>query len=529
MTKKTVKQKTASPLSIAEELFIHDRVNEALPHFQALAEKGEGRAFYFLGEYHLGGWNNGTVDMAMAMLYFEKGAQMGDPLCQLAFALEAPADAVVQEERICQAIPAVLALAEADDPIACDYVGKAYLALGEWKTAEGWIKKAAKHSFWRALLRQSALVNLESDDLLKLYKKLYRLNGDGAGLFAYNLGVLYQNEWDDETNALSWYHKSVEKGFDMAMIGIADCYEEYASMGGYFDSSCDTLNFIEDAAPEKYEKAMLEWLHKAYDKHGMAAGTAAGRLGDYYKECEEYETAFQWYQKSAAEKDGCGMFSLAQCYYDGEGVEEDQAKALELYQKSYEAYPKLAPDIAGLLTEHYERVGDEANMRLWCQRGAEKGDACCMCQLADSYFEGSMGLEKDIDQAMEWYQKAYYLGDMRIQPEVTCGIGRCYEEKGEYRNARKWYRDSYSYGYAPAANCYALTYLNGHGATKNKKNALRWFQEAYDLSYGEEGSAQGLAAWGISTILKSQGKAEEAEKYKEIALDCGVPAPNFAD
>lgn len=527
MVKKTAKEEAASSLKIAEELFIHDKVIEALPHFQALAEKGEGRAFYFLGEYYRHGWAGLAADEDLASRYYKEGRKKKDPLCCLALAFGFPAGSKKREEKIWQVLPDVTVLGEAGDIIAMDSLGKAYKALGGEDMAWLWIERAAKCSYWMAILRQAALTDDCPRTFAQIYEKAYELQGDHAEIIACELGNYYSIHRSNDSLAASWYKKSIAKGYVPAMLGLADLYSKSVRFSNH-PAPRDEEDYIQHFFPNPYEKDMVEWYQKVYDMHGKEAGTAAAHLGDYYEKCKMYKKAFPWYQKSADENNGDGMLSLGWCYYDGNGVKKDRAKALNLFQKVYETHPKQAPFAARSLALHYKDAGDETNALFWYQRGAKAGDAYCAFELACAYGDGTLGLEENIQKSREWYQKTFELDEPEINGQAACWAGYCYEKEGDYENARKWYKEGMERGFGLAMCFYARGYLYGRGTAKNRRNAMEWFQRAfYSDCFDDETKA--FAAWGISTILKSQDKIKEAEKFKKIALRYGAPPSEFED
>lgn len=75
--------------------------------------------------------------------------------------------------------------------------------------------------------------------------------------------------------------------------------------------------------------------------HGDHAEEAANRIGNIYskqKKYVKYVKKVEWYKKSAKEGYDWGMYHLACCYRDGEGVQEGQEQAIAWFQKAYELH-----------------------------------------------------------------------------------------------------------------------------------------------------------------------------------------------
>ena len=120
-----------------------------------------------------------------------------------------------------------------------------------------------------------------------------------------------------------------------------------------------------------FAEAAGQWLALAED--GCAPAQRA--LGSLYERGQgvekNAENAFEWTKKAAEQNDPVAMFNLA-CYHDkGFGVKKNQQTALTWYRKAAEyGHPEAAALIASLI---------------------ETGDR---------------GLEKDMDEAVRWYQIA---------------------------------------------------------------------------------------------------------------------------
>src|SRR5689334_13332528 len=80
-------------------------------------------------------------------------------------------------------------------------------------------------------------------------------------------------------------------------------------------------------------------------------------------------------------------------------------------------------------------------------QAAEQGNTDAQCNLGGCY-EYGIGVEKDEQKAVEWYQKAAELGNARAHYCLGC----CYE--------------------------------NGIGVEKNERKAVEWYQKAAELGNG---------------------------------------------
>lgn len=111
-------------------------------------------------------------------------------------------------------------------------------------------------------------------------------------------------------------------------------------------------------------------------------------------------------------------YTLAECYYNGWNVEKDLIKAAEFYRKAAQygnsaaanklgnwAY-NLKPDYAKAY-DWYVKAGNEEQME------EPSASALYMQGLYSEY--GWSPVQKDIEKAQEYYQKAAELGDSRAK------------------------------------------------------------------------------------------------------------------
>ena len=184
-----------------------------------------------------------------------------------------------------------------------------------------------------------------------------------------NLGAMYLNEQDD-SEALFWTQKAVDKGNEIAMINLGVMYER-------------------GRAVEQDDSKAAFWYRKAiegdldgYDEEALAQ--AMINLGELYEagKCvvQDHSEAFMWYSKAVDKGSGRAMIHLGFLYETGAGeaVEQDYSKAAFWYRKAIE----------GDLDEYDEEALAQA-----------------MINLGELY-EAGKGVVQDHSEAFMWYSKA---------------------------------------------------------------------------------------------------------------------------
>lgn len=225
--------------------------------------------------------------------------------------------------------------------------------------------------------------------------------------FQYDMGLGVEQDYG---KAIGYYQKAADLGDALGLTNIGYSY--------YFGTGVE----------QDYGKA-LEYFRKAAD---LGEGQAVNNLGDMYENGigveQDYVQAMKYYQQAAELGEGYAYAGIGSLYRGGKGVEQDLLKAAEYYKKALELGvddPVILQDVKEL-SESLRRAGAEARdaedygkaMELFLL-AAELGNAEGWRDIGDLY-ESGLGVEKDPDQAAEYYQKAL---DAESETEEEAGSG----------------------------------------------------------------------------------------------------------
>lgn len=144
----------------------------------------------------------------------------------------------------------------------------------------------------------------------------------------------------------------------------------------------------------------LAWYRKAAEAGHAPAQVRLAQLLDY---SEQNEAAVGWYRKAADQGYAPALYELGTMYAAGEGVPEDDAKAVELFSQAADHGHIQA--LRALATA-YEQGGlkldiDHARAVALLERGTELGDVASTRRLANAYSKGELGLAADPARAEE--------------------------------------------------------------------------------------------------------------------------------
>lgn len=242
--------------------------------------------------------------------------------------------------------------------------------------------------------------------------------------------------------------------------------------------------------------------------------------GDGIKQ-DNYE-AIKWFRKAAEQGNSEAQFKIGMCYLEGIGVNQREDEALYWLQKSGEQGNSEAQIKLG---DYYYDKGEVtafSEALKWYQKAGKKGkkdrkekmDNCeifvkaingdTKAQLAVflAYTGGMFGVKEDIDEAKKWLNKAAKSGS----PEAQGLLGALYYEADNKKEAVKWLSKA-----AEQGNATAQYHLGGHYVLEeNFKEAIKWFRKA-----AEQGHADAQYGLGVC-MLKYYGDTSRIEAVNWI-------------
>ena len=132
------------------------------------------------------------------------------------------------------------------------------------------------------------------------------------------------------------------------------------------------------------------------------------------------------------------QYNVGECYYDGDGVEQDFVEAVRWYKKAADQGHAKAQYSLGFCYAKGKGVGqDYGQARVWWLKAADQGHAKAQHNLACCYDE-ALGGQEDFVEAVRWYKKA---ADQGVA-ESQCNLGLCYGKgygvEQDFEEAEKW-------------------------------------------------------------------------------------------
>lgn len=344
-----------------ERLFLQGKTDEA---YEILQKEGSGRSCYMLGLIDREGYGHHKADEEKSREWFQKGKEMGDPLCGISlFHGETGKD---MWDTVNQDFSRILLAANQGDVLAMDEAGLSYLGNGmilNFEEGLKWLAKAALFEYWKAL---------------------------------YDLGMAYMDGYaavPDEAKAVK-------------------CLEQAASFG-HSESEYELGKWEFDR--ENAEKA-IQWMKKSYE-HGNAE--AALFLGNYYEgqtdgNPKDAEEAFHWYENAARMGEGEAMAELSFFYEQGIVVEKDDRKAEYLLKDAITLGYK---DAFFSLALFYLDRKKETEAFTYMEAAAKGGSRRALYMTGMMYLYGQ-GTEPDRNKGIEYLKDAAEMGEENAEQEL---------------------------------------------------------------------------------------------------------------
>lgn len=242
---------------------------------------------------------------------------------------------------------------------------------------------------------------------------------------------------------VSWMKKSAEQAYGMAEYNLAALHIRGAGVEKNFAKAkeyCERALEHGSLSPEMEEdaKAVLEKLKGGCAEDGTAASGMNPNATDSEKEefkvllksasdgdvdsqyclgvafalgrrgaVGDRSRAAEWYEKAANSGKVEAIVSLADCYKDGVVANKGLVDAIALYEKAAEQGDWRAQHLlAEIFSSNDLGVVDYAKAVKWALLAADnEGTADVLCLLGRC-FENGLGIEKNITEAIKYYQRA---------------------------------------------------------------------------------------------------------------------------
>lgn len=209
-------------------------------------------------------------------------------------------------------------------------------------------------------------------------------------------------------------------------------------------------------------------------------GDAAGELylGERQLHAEKFEAAVPLLMKSAEQDNTTAQYLLAKCYLLGNGVGQDERKALEWNLRAAEQGDAAAQHELGEMYLQGQGAAQSTDDGVnWLLRAADQNYAPSQSELAGLYFSGAYG-DPDHDKAFHWAVKSaeqdYAEGQLVLGACYVGGIG----VEVDFEAALDWSEKAAEQGNLDAQYVTGSMYLQGIGTEQDIPRGMFWINYA---------------------------------------------------
>jgi TPR repeat protein len=231
--------------------------------------------------------------------------------------------------------------------------------------------------------------------------------------------------------------------------------------------------------PANWVNVPLEDLRAAAEGGDAGAQCALGKkIGE--EDEESYAEAAAWFRAAAEQGLAEAQDELGDCFYYGNGVDEDDAQAVGWYRKAAEQGHATAQNNLGFCFKRGEGVGqDFAEAASWCRKAAEQGHTNAENELGSCLYNGK-GVSQDRAEAASWFRKAAEQGHAGAQNWLAFCFKRGEGVDQDDAEAARWFQKAAEQGNMSACVNYGELLAEGKGVARNCDEALFWLRKCPD-------------------------------------------------
>ncbi len=331
-------------------------------------------------------------------------------------------------------------------------------------------------------------VTLDFDKAMALYNEGKDL---GSAKCGYALGLMFRSGSGVEIDE-DLANKFFEDNYQMLMIEAThDDPVSMHIMGTYYYYGFHVQRYIFTA---------IDWLLKAANKGYSDSQYMLGMIYETLGEdSNQTEKAIPFYEKAAAQDHPYAQYALAMIAL----TEEDYQKAeFYLEKAAIQQYALAAYSLAKLLHERDSKHPLKAFE--WFMIAAKQGHTEA-CYYVGNYYQYGKGVPINLDEAMNWYQKAALEKDKDALYHLALLLIR--REQPDFENAAKLLGEAARQGHPNAQYNLAVMYQKGDGVEQNDQKALYWYEKAADLGLAIAQYNLGMIYFAGDIVLKDEEKA----------------------
>ena len=299
--------------------------------------------------------------------------------------------------------------------------------------------------------------------------------------------------------ALRWYTRAAEQGFEASAMNLAQMYEKGIGVG--------------------QDRAEAMKRYRALAGHGN--GEARYRLAKLAADAGQYDEALTAYQRGVRDDDWRAILDLGQLHEEGRGVPKDARRAAQLYERVAERSGWARFKLGTLHLAGSGIPRDYAVAHRWLRRSADDGHAGARNNLGLMYDRG-LGVAVDHAAARDLYHAA--LGDEHARGNLESLYA---EGRGAPSGAAAvaWYRRGADAEIAAAQYRLGQIFAKGEGVPRDERAAAHWLARAAHQGHAEARKEAGELYYKLGNYMEAAALGHEGAVHAlaDQAMKSGQP------
>ncbi|MEO8421033.1 MAG: hypothetical protein ABI457_07550 [Hyphomicrobium sp.] len=188
-------------------------------------------------------------------------------------------------------------------------------------------------------------------------------------------------------------------------------------------------------------------------------------------------------------------------------------------------------EVASRLAEGKGLDQDLKEAAQWYQRAAAGGFAMAQFRLGTLYERG-LGMKPDAARAQIWYERAAAQGNVKAMHNLAV-LAASRNPKGDYEGAARWFNGAANYGLADSQYNLAVLYENGMGVGKDMQQAYKWLLLAAKSGDKDAAARRDVLKPKMSAadlaVAEEQAAAWRAQPIKGVVNDARLAGQVWKD
>jgi TPR repeat protein len=369
----------------------------------------------------------------------------------------------------------------------------------------------------------------------------------GEHACAYYMGLIHEkglNGSASDRTALAWYRKAAESGLNAAQIALARIFIRDT---GVPVDGIEAVKWLDLAIQDEDTEAMLLLAHiykegvgviknerAAFElvKKAALAGNLVGQSETGWRLCkgigceENIQEGLSWHKKAAESGRAYDQGLLAYAYlYRHLSLEQDFDEAFKWARLSATQGEELGQFVLGECYRYGYGVAKDRNLAIeWLKKSANQGYVRAQAELAEVFYEGEDGGNRDFLEAGRWASLAADAG----HPIAQLLLGRMFlfgeQVEADAKAAVQWFQLAANQEVPEAMYWLGQLTADGIGTKRDWIVALKWLKKAADE--GITSAVTSLKAFGVEYIPGSQSQ-HRLSPEDPIAIDGNVDPQLF--